>query len=59
MTVSSDLCGGGGAPLKIPPIWGSNGKIRWTPKSGGILRGTPVLLHKSESIFIENTPHIS
>ena len=59
MTVASDLCISAGAPLKIPPIWGSNGKIRWTPKSGGILRGTPVLLHKSESTVIESTPHIS
>ena len=24
MTVSSDLCRNAGAPLKIPPIWGSN-----------------------------------
>ena len=35
------------------------GKIRWTPKIGGILTGTPVLLHKSESTVIENTPRIS
>ena len=33
--------------------------LRRTPKSGGILRGTPVLLHKSESTVIESTPHIS
>ena len=29
------------------------------PKFGGILRGAPPLLHKSEATVIENTPHIS
>ena len=28
----------------------------WTPKIGGILRGAPAFLHKSEATVIENTP---
>ena len=32
MTVSSDLCRNAGAPLKIPPILGSNGFFEKIPK---------------------------
>ena len=31
----------------------------WTPKIGGILRGAPAFLHKSEATVIEKIPHIS
>ena len=31
----------------------------WTPKIGGILRGAPTHLHKSEATVIDNIPHIS
>ena len=31
----------------------------WTPQIGGILRGAPAFLHKSEATVIKNTPHIS
>ena len=31
----------------------------WTLKIGGILRGAPPHLHKSEATAIDNTPHIS
>ena len=63
MTVASELCRGGGAPLKIPPIVGSNGFFRnkfvGPPKSGVFLRGAPPSLHKSEATVIDNTPNIS
>ena len=29
------------------------------PKIGGILRGAPALMHKSEATVIESTPYIS
>ena len=31
----------------------------WTPQIGGILRGTPAFLQKSEETVIERIPHIS
>ena len=31
----------------------------WTPQIGGILRGAPAFLHKSEETVIECIPHIS
>ena len=31
----------------------------WTPQIGGILRGAPAFLHKSEETVIERIPHIS
>ena len=58
MTVDSDLCRITGVPLKIPPLLGVQRIFPLDPKSG-VFWGAPVLLHKSESIFIENTPHIS
>jgi hypothetical protein len=30
----------------------------WTPQIGGILRGAPAFLHKTEATIIENNPHI-
>ena len=59
MTVDSDLCRSTGVPLKILPLLGVQRIFPLDPKSGVFGGGAPVLLHKSESIFIENTPHIS
>ena len=63
MTVASDLCRDGGAPLKnTPDFGGSNGfslKNPLDPTIGDILRGAPPPLYKSEATVIDNTPHIS
>ena len=62
MTVSSDLCRCVGAPLKNTPDLGVQRifpKYPLDPQIGGILRGAPPLLHKSEATVIESTPHIS
>ena len=46
-------------PPQNTPAFGGPTDFPVGPQIGGILGGAPVLLHKSESIFIENTPHIS